>query len=189
MLPKALWAHTYKHSIYLHNHTGHTALGGKTPYEVRFGTPPDIRHLRPWGARVWVKQDGHKLDPRGAEGRFVGFSENHRDAVHVYWPERRNVTVVRDFVWARDAPSEASTRASEGARVEESEREAGDEGEDENRANARSGTEEQSEGSMGDILEEAPREEQLGRGHRIKKPSYYVRRLQSGEGTADGKRS
>ncbi|KAL1937681.1 hypothetical protein VTO73DRAFT_12956 [Trametes versicolor] len=117
-LPKSLWAHAYKHSIYVHNRTGHSALGGKTPYEARFGVPPDIRHLRPWGASVWVRQEkSKKLEPNGITARFVGFSENHRDAIHVYWPDKQNVTVVRNFVWAVEA--ESANVPSEGASIEE----------------------------------------------------------------------
>nr|VWO99577.1 Uncharacterized protein [Ganoderma boninense] len=117
-LPQSLWAHAYKHSVYLHNRIGQESLEGKTPYEARFGVAPDLRHLRPWGAKVWVRQEKfRKLDPKARPGRFVGFSDNHRDAIHVYWPDRRNVTVVRSYIWADE---NTDTEAlSEGARIEE----------------------------------------------------------------------
>ncbi|KAH9849068.1 hypothetical protein C2E23DRAFT_712763, partial [Lenzites betulinus] len=181
-------------------------LLGKTPYEARFNTPPDVRHLRPWGAEVWVKpEQTRKLDPRGILGRFVGYSDNHKDAIHVYWPDKRNITVVRNFVWKIDSatvPSEGAwiegaDNASDGDEVVETDADArtdaGGEGDREDRPAAEARDEEREEGEgeedalgrAGEIVEEAPAEEALGRGHRIKRPSEYVRRLQHGEGTAD----
>nr|VWO99127.1 Uncharacterized protein [Ganoderma boninense] len=125
-LPKSLWAHAYKHSIYLHNRMGQEGLGGKTPYEARFGVPPDLRHLRPWGTPVWARQDKFsKLDPKAKSGHFVGYSDNHRDAIHVYWPDKRNVTVVRSYIWSQTESDETDADVpSEGARVEEVEMDA-----------------------------------------------------------------
>ncbi|KAL1939181.1 hypothetical protein VTO73DRAFT_10222 [Trametes versicolor] len=232
-LPQTLWAHAYKHSIYVHNRTGHSALDGKTPYEARFGTPPDIRHLRPWGTRVWARQESsRKLEPRGVAGHFVGFSENHRDGIHVYWPERRNVTVVRNYVWGEEvepAPSTAQSddAVSEGARIEEVESEADfdvdadtqgamdgvDEteavseqgkGADEDKDAIESADEENAQAAPEDaeaaeqgegepdmaeeIIEEAPQEPPMGRGHRVRMPSARARRILEGEGTTGARR-
>ena len=233
-LPKSLWAHAYKHSVYVHNRTGQDALEGKTPYEARFGVPPDLRHLRLWGSRVWVRQEKFsKLNPKARSGRFVGFSDNHRDATHVYWPDKRNITVVRNYIWedgttndGDDAETESSIQVipSEGARNEgvEVETHTGDErnaqddrdaqadkrtGEDgrevenegareedvrgeDDRENKGNGGEVESEdggGSDGEVLEQAPVAAPMGRGHRVKKPSAYVRNLQQGDGTIDGR--
>lgn len=125
-LPKSLWAHAYKHSVYVHNRTGQDALEGRTPYEARFGVPLDLHHLRPWGARVWVCQEKFsKLDPKARSGRFVGFSDNHRDAINVYWPDKKNITVVRSYIWEDgsmnmevDVPVVPSEGASEEVEVE-----------------------------------------------------------------------
>lgn len=122
-LPRTLWAHAYKYSIYTHNCTGHTALSSKTPYKAHFGTVPDLQHLRPWGARVWVRPEKtRKLEPRGIPGFFVRLSENHQDGIHVYWPEKHNITVVRSFVWAASDRCDADV-PSEGARIEQIESE------------------------------------------------------------------
>lgn len=225
-LPQSLWAHAYKHSVYIHNRTGQDALDGKTPYEARFGVPPDLRHLRPWGTQVWVRQEKtRKLDPKARAGRFVGFSENHRDAINVYWPEKRSVTVVRSYIWSltggQGDGGGDSVVASEGAGVEmdapdahdaAESREAGelgkektegdgdegatDEGaqgaeraedEDMEDSNGEQGAEGEAEGGEM-IIEQAPQEPApTGRGHRVKKPSAYIRDLQAGEGTIDGR--
>ena len=216
-LPKSLWAHAYKHSVYIHNRTGQDGLDGKTPYEARFGVPPDLRHLRPWGADVWVRQEKFsKLEPKGRKGRFVGYSEHHRDAIIVYWPDKRNVTVVRSYIWdannetTADAPSEGArdelqldapkieenardaveeTVAQEDARDNTGEDRADERAEDEG-AQAQAQVEQDGggEAEQEEIVEQAPPEPApTGRGHRVKKPSSYVRSLQEGEGTIDGR--
>ena len=234
-LPKSLWAHAYKHSVYVHNRTGQDALEGRTPYEARFGVPPDLRHLRPWGTRVWVRQEKFsKLDPKARSGRFVGFSDNHRDAINVYWPEKRNITVVRSYIWEDGSTNDEDDTAnvpivpSEGARNEEvevetrtedmpnaqddkdgqtdgpsaaEERQGGEESESEEArlggvehesgrdgGDVDGGRDDEDEGGAdGEVLEQAPEAAPMGRGHRVKRPSSYVRNLQQGEGTVDGR--
>ena len=218
-LPKSLWAHAYKHSVYVHNHVGQDGLDGVTPYEARFSVPPDLRHLRPWGAQVWVRQEKFsKLDPKARAGRFVGFSEHHRDAIVVYWPDKRNVTVVRNYIWAAndkgiddvqsegarleelelDAPAkeedaqdiiegQVSAEAESGTREDGTEEEAADEGAQMGEEAQGDAIEHDDEQHGEEILEQAPPEPApTGRGHRVKKPSSYVRSLQEGEGTIDG---
>ena len=230
-LPKSLWAHAYKHSVYIHNRTGQDKLDGKTPYEARFGVPPDLRHLRPWGTLVWVRQEkSRKLDPNARAGRFVGFSEHHRDAIYVYWPDKRNVTVVRSYIWAIGDSEEEDDVPSEGARDEDAEVEmdapgAGDldarnvgreetsETQDEQGGGEQEATNEGAQGDedsleagdrevdgvaaedrgggeddRGEVIEQAqPDGEPTGRGHRTRRPSAYIRNIQQGEGTIDGR--
>ena len=251
-LPKSLWAHAYKHSVYVHNRTGQDALEGKTPYEARFGIPPDLRHLRPWGVRVWVRQEKFsKLDPKARSGRFVGFSDNHRDAIHVYWADKRNIMVVRSYIWEDGSSnneaagdSDVPIVSSEGARdievdargessdardngdarkdTEEGERPRGEEAENEGARDVEGRENEETGGGIdggdegmggdsgggiddaedgegeggegesetdGEVLEQAPEAAPTGRGHRVKRPSAYVRGLQQGEGTIDGRNS
>ncbi|KAH9915764.1 uncharacterized protein BXZ73DRAFT_81239, partial [Epithele typhae] len=61
--------------------------------------------LRAWGTKVWTRtRDARKLDARGKLGHFVGFSEQYKDAILVYWPDRRTVTVERSFVYEERTP-------------------------------------------------------------------------------------
>ena len=227
-LPMSLWSYAFLHSVYLRNRTGHSALGGKTPYEARFGSPPNVSHLRPFGARVVVRCESHpKLELRGRDGRFVGFSPQHKDGVYVYWPDRRNVTVERNYVWldaAREGASDAAefdaneivarvvqpgepgvpepgagagtedqvTRGPGDKRALEEGQETGGGGDDERTEDhgARDvdgdvGIE--PEDGNGEVVEEEPVAEELGRGKRVRKPGPYLRRLQQGEGTVDGR--
>ena len=48
----------------------------KTPWELFFGTKPDVSHLRTFGARCYAhtpKALRHKLDNTSAPGRFIGY--------------------------------------------------------------------------------------------------------------------
>ena len=181
----------------------------------------------------------------------------------MYWPDRRNITVVRSYIWedgssndeaatdGNDASTDAPGIPSEGARSEEvdvdadavdidardtrerggqrnkDERAQGEEAQDEGAHKERGGRGNENEGAQGEeaqdegahearggiegrrgsveegerggeenvgrdredgeVIEQAPEVEPSGRGHRVKKPSAYVRDLQRGEGSIDGR--
>jgi transposase InsO family protein len=47
-----------------------------TPYEMVFGQPPDLRHLRVFGSRCFYhvpSEQRNKLQPKALEGIFVGY--------------------------------------------------------------------------------------------------------------------
>jgi hypothetical protein len=95
-LPKSLWGEALRHSTWLKNRTSARALGGRTPWQALYGSPPDLSRLKHFGETVWVHDaDGSELDPRAREGRWIGFdieSRGHR----VYWPVNRTVSVKRN---------------------------------------------------------------------------------------------
>ena len=93
-LPKNLWGETIAHVVWLKNRTTTHALpDGKTPYEMLYGRKPDLRYLHEWGSDVWVHtMGGTKLDGQSKVGKWVGFDEvsnGHR----IYWPDKHSVTV------------------------------------------------------------------------------------------------
>ena len=55
-LPKFLWAEAARHAVWLRNRATTKALDGTTPYEAAKGRKPDIREVREFGEKVWVKQ-------------------------------------------------------------------------------------------------------------------------------------
>ncbi len=62
-LPKFLWGEAIKHAVYLKNHTGTKALGGKTLYKIFYGTKLNLCGLLEFGSQVWVHDtSGSKLD-------------------------------------------------------------------------------------------------------------------------------
>ena len=67
-----------------------------TPYEATFGKKPDLREVREWGERVWVRvEGGNKLGKRVREGRWMGLDEQSK-GIRIYWPDKRNVGVERN---------------------------------------------------------------------------------------------
>jgi hypothetical protein len=94
-LPKWLWGPALQHAVWVYNRTGHSALGGKSPLEVKTGIAPDVSNLWEWGTHVYVHQpEGDKLGPHAAEARWIGFDSTL--AGHfIYWPNRRVITIER----------------------------------------------------------------------------------------------
>ena len=61
------------------NRTLTKAVDGMTPYEAAFGKKPDLRNVREWGERVWIRtEDGEKLGGRVREGRWIGVNEQSK---------------------------------------------------------------------------------------------------------------
>jgi len=66
------------------NYLGNRVVGRDrpaTPYELFYGTRPDVGHLRPFGCRAWLHIPAElrkKLQPRAVEGIFVGYGIDQR---------------------------------------------------------------------------------------------------------------
>ncbi|CAA7259930.1 unnamed protein product [Cyclocybe aegerita] len=104
-LPKFLWGEAARHIVWLLNRTSTKAVDGKTPYEAAFGKKPDLREVREWGEKVWVRiEGGNKLGGRVREGRWMGLDEKSK-GVRVYWPDKRTVTVERNVYFDKTASS------------------------------------------------------------------------------------
>ena len=180
-LPKFLWGEALNHAVYLKNRTWTRALKGTTPYEVLTGSKPDLSTLHPWGSRVWVHDtSGSKLDGRAKEGHWVGFDEESR-AHRIYWAAKRSVTVERSIKFVPDdvaldpVPLEGEEKLDER-----------DEGESERSERSESPKPNQPtiEDAPDDEPAQAPDDDGMGRGRRVRKESAYVRRLRDGEGHA-----
>ena len=52
-----------------------------TPFEAAFGKKPDLRGVREWGERVYVRiEGGTKLGGRVREGRWIGIDDESKGA-------------------------------------------------------------------------------------------------------------
>lgn len=74
-LPKYLWADAVVTANYLRNRSPVSGRN-KTPYELFFGTKPDVSNLRTFGARAFAltpKPLRDKLEPTSEPGRFIGY--------------------------------------------------------------------------------------------------------------------
>lgn len=77
-LPLAFWTEILETVIYLKLRAPASFLQKKTPYEVLYGKPPSLSHLRRIGSHAWVlipKEHRLKLGPRSSECRLLGYSE------------------------------------------------------------------------------------------------------------------
>ncbi|KAL7282957.1 LOW QUALITY PROTEIN: hypothetical protein ACG7TL_002375 [Trametes sanguinea] len=176
------------------------ALKGLTPYEARYGSPPDLRDLHRFGAKVWVhKESAGKTESKAREGRFVGYSQKSK-GYQIYWPDKRSVTIERNVRFVEDEPDsvEVEDVQLEGAKADRGEQPTSSTSPSptpQPPSETRPATPPPSEPSPSQTNqdneeeESAPPEEAAGRGQRVRKPSKYVRRLQQGEGTVDGRTS
>lgn len=82
--------------MWLLNRTTTKAVDGMTPYEAAFGKKLNLKGLREWGERVWVRvKAGNKLGGRVREGRWLGVDDKSK-GVQVYWPDTKTITVERN---------------------------------------------------------------------------------------------
>ncbi|CAM8918128.1 unnamed protein product [Rhodiola kirilowii] len=86
-VPKGFWAEVVHAASYILNRASLRFLIGKTPYELLRGRKPNIAHLKVFGCRCYVHNNGKenlgKFDPRSDEGVFVGYP-SHSRAYKVY---------------------------------------------------------------------------------------------------------
>ena len=88
-----------KFSTRIRNRTTTHLLGGRTPYEAFYGVKPDIGDIHLWGSRVWVRDlTAGKLDPRGREGRFIGYGAESKGC-RIYWTDSRSIGVERGLIF------------------------------------------------------------------------------------------
>jgi transposase InsO family protein len=77
-LPPSWWTELLETVVYLKLRAPASILRKTTPYEVIYGKPPKLLHLRRIGSRAWVlipKEHRGKLGPRSSECRLLGYSE------------------------------------------------------------------------------------------------------------------
>jgi hypothetical protein len=76
-----------------------------TPYEAAFGKKPDLKGVREWGEKVYVRiEGGTKLGGRVREGRWLGMDEESKGA-RIYWPDTKSVTVERNIHYDNSSAS------------------------------------------------------------------------------------
>ncbi|KAG2335525.1 hypothetical protein BDR05DRAFT_841989, partial [Suillus weaverae] len=89
-----------------------------TPLEAATGKKPDLRNVRTWGSKVWVRTEGGtKLGGRVKEGRWIGIDDASGNGHRVYWPSKRSVAVERNVYWD---PTEVTTTPREGEEEDQS---------------------------------------------------------------------
>ena len=84
--------------VYVWNRTPKKANGMISPWEKRFGNPPDISNFHIFGSIVYVKREKEpsKLGPQAQEGKWIG-PDLESNGHWIYWPTRKTVTVERNI--------------------------------------------------------------------------------------------
>ena len=107
-LPKNFWAEALNTSCYIINRCMIRPILNKTPYELLKGRKPNIMHLRTFGCRCFVHNNGKnalgKFDPRSDETIFLGYSSHSKaykvfnkrtlcveESVHVFFDESNSL--------------------------------------------------------------------------------------------------
>ena len=94
-----------------------------SPYQLWYGKPPDVSHIRRFGERciMWVplekRQHGDKVvDPAGIPGRYVGVPSHNIRGHLVYRPDTKRIVIATsvrfDNVSSNRVPEHAPTRGT-----------------------------------------------------------------------------
>ena len=112
-LPKYLWGEAARHVVWLLNRTTTKAVEGMTPYEAVFGKKPNMKNVREWGEKIWVRvEKGDKLGGRVREGRWLGIDEESK-GIRVWWPDTKSVTVERNVYFDKTVSSSSRFEGEE----------------------------------------------------------------------------
>ncbi|KAE8184630.1 hypothetical protein CF336_g7723, partial [Tilletia laevis] len=104
-LPLVYWAEAASTAAYLRNHRPSRPLGGKTPFELWYGTPPRIDHLRIFGCLAFVmlpdKAREHSLSARARVGVFIGY-DKYSKGYRVHFPDTGALAISRNVDFHED---------------------------------------------------------------------------------------
>jgi hypothetical protein len=97
-----LWEPAVAHTAYIQNHTYTTSIKDKTLYQARFGTKPNISHLREFGAPVWILLQGQnitrKILPKSKRRAYVRYDDVSKSVLY-YNTETRTILTSRNYVF------------------------------------------------------------------------------------------
>ena len=77
-VPKSYWAEALNTAVYLRNRSPTSTLKNATPYEILYGTKPNVSHLKVFGSIAYAhipKDERQKLDSKSRKCIFLGYGE------------------------------------------------------------------------------------------------------------------
>ena len=98
-LSKNLWAEAACTANYLRNRQVNSLNDSKTPFELFFGTMPNVSNIRIFGSKAYVKTPNSfvdKLDPRCKQGVLVGYTSMSK--YRVFIPAENKVVITTDLI-------------------------------------------------------------------------------------------
>ena len=114
-LPPRFWGEAIMCAAYVRNRLPSSAnTDNLSPYEVRYGRRPDLRHLRPFGVLAFVRVQRHitKVQPRAEKGIMLGYGESvsSQKGWRIFLPSSRSVITTTAVTFRRDLASSISSR-------------------------------------------------------------------------------
>ena len=103
--PLREWGEAYNHYCFHHNVLPcYANPGNMSPWEMRYGTPPDLSRLHAFGELCYVRlPDSYrrsKLQPRGVPGIMMGYEDAlGTKAWRIWVPSLHKIIVTRDAVF------------------------------------------------------------------------------------------
>ena len=123
------WPEIIKAAAYLKNRTLANTLVEKTPYEIFFGEKPDIKYLKIYGSKVYVRIPeqlrNSKWDDKARLGTLLGYTETgYRVLINGKISNVRHVNVIEDgcqVIGLNDENSDEQDLSSEDKEVDKQE--------------------------------------------------------------------
>lgn len=97
-LPPTFWGEAIATANYVRNRSPSRSVKGNTPYEILFGSKPNISYFKIFGSKAYVLNKDPtkgKFEPRSIECTFVGYSETSK-AYRFWISEKRKIITARD---------------------------------------------------------------------------------------------
>jgi len=119
---KEFWGFAALTAVHIINRLPSSAHEGKTRFEMWFGVPPSIGHLRVFGCLAYrhIPSAGRrKLDPKAQKCRMIGYKEESGSCIYrVYDATSKQVLITRDVVFDETTTIKTTTQHTERAAVQ-----------------------------------------------------------------------
>jgi hypothetical protein len=106
------WPLAAQTAVHIVNRSPHSALDGNTPFYALHQKKPDVSHFRIFGSKVVARKTESdslsKMEPRGEDGRFMGYSRDSRGYL-IWFPHKNKLMVRRDVKFIDSPPSHHQT--------------------------------------------------------------------------------
>ena len=102
-LGQEFWGYAALTAVHIINRLPGSTHNNRTPFEIWFGVPPSINHLRIFGCTAYRHVPAptrRKLDRRGRKCRFIGYVEASGSRVYRLYDEKaKQVYITQDVVF------------------------------------------------------------------------------------------
>ena len=129
LMEQYFWEEAISTACYLQNRFSHSALGNAIPFTLWYCYPPNVSHLKVFGAVAYVYVHEHhrsKLDDRCFKGRFIGYGDsNGIKAYKIYNSQTgkvvysRSVKFDEDWLFDEDKSSSGTLHMDGGASIQD----------------------------------------------------------------------